>query len=84
MSAGTPGLPALATAAPLADADELLGRYIMQTYARPEMVFTHAEGVRMYDAFGKEYLDFAGGIAVNALGAHITCLPPDAACAVAR
>ena len=43
-------------------------RYIMQTYARPEIVFTHAEGVRMYDAFGKEYLDFAAGIAVNALG----------------
>ena len=40
----------------------------MQTYARPEIVFTHAEGSKMYDAFGKEYLDFAAGIAVNALG----------------
>lgn len=44
-------------------------RYILQTYARPDIVFTHGEGVRMYDAFGKEYLDFAAGIAVNALGA---------------
>ena len=43
----------------------------MQTYARPEIVFTHAEGVRMYDAFGKEYLDFAAGIAVNALGVQL-------------
>lgn len=43
-------------------------RYILQTYARPDIVFTHGEGVRMYDAFGKEYLDFAAGIAVNALG----------------
>lgn len=43
-------------------------RYIVQTYARPELVFTHAEGARMYDAHGKEYLDFAAGIAVNALG----------------
>ena len=44
-------------------------RYIMQTYARPELVFTHGEGARLYDAHGKEYLDFAAGIAVNALGA---------------
>ena len=44
-------------------------RYIMQTYARPNLVFTHGEGARLYDAHGKEYLDFAAGIAVNALGA---------------
>ena len=43
-------------------------RYILQTYARPDIVFTHGEGARMYDAYGKEYLDFAAGIAVNALG----------------
>ncbi|KAL4421406.1 hypothetical protein ABPG75_010697 [Micractinium tetrahymenae] len=43
-------------------------KYILQTYARPDIVFTHGEGARMYDAFGKEYLDFAAGIAVNALG----------------
>lgn len=41
----------------------------MQTYARPEVVFTRGEGARLYDAHGKEYLDFAAGIAVNALGA---------------
>ena len=44
-------------------------RYVVQTYVRPEIVFTHAEGARMYDAHGKEYLDFAAGIAVNSLGA---------------
>ncbi|PSC75723.1 acetylornithine aminotransferase [Micractinium conductrix] len=43
-------------------------KYILQTYVRPDIVFTHGEGARMYDAFGKEYLDFAAGIAVNALG----------------
>lgn len=43
-------------------------KYILQTYARPDIVFTHGEGVRMWDAYGKEYLDFAAGIAVNALG----------------
>lgn len=40
----------------------------MQTYARPNLVFTRGKGVRLYDAHGKEYLDFAAGIAVNALG----------------
>ena len=50
-------------------------RYIMQTYVRPNLVFTHGEGARMYDAAGKEYLDFAAGIAVNALGApHKSCI----------
>ena len=43
-------------------------RYILQTYARPNLVFTRGEGARLYDAHGKEYLDFAAGIAVNALG----------------
>lgn len=45
-------------------------RYILQTYARPNLVFTRGEGARLYDAHGKEYLDFAAGIAVNALGAR--------------
>lgn len=43
-------------------------RYIMQTYVRPNMVLTRGEGARLYDAHGKEYLDFAAGIAVNSLG----------------
>ena len=43
-------------------------RYVLQTYVRPDIVFTHAEGVRMWDAHGKEYLDFAAGIAVNSVG----------------
>lgn len=32
------------------------------------MEFVRADGVRLYDAEGKAYLDFASGIAVNALG----------------
>ena len=44
-------------------------KYVLQTYARPpELVFTHGQGCKMYDVSGKEYLDFAAGIAVNALG----------------
>jgi acetylornithine/succinyldiaminopimelate/putrescine aminotransferase len=45
-------------------------RYVMQTYARPNLVFVRGEGARLYDAHDKEYLDFAAGIAVNALGAN--------------
>ena len=43
-------------------------RYVLQTYSRPNMVFTSGIGCKLYDAHGKEYLDFAAGIAVNALG----------------
>jgi acetylornithine/N-succinyldiaminopimelate aminotransferase len=38
------------------------------TYARPPVVFTRGEGVRLWDAEGREYLDFLGGIAVVAAG----------------
>ena len=43
-------------------------RYLMNTYERPPIVFTHGRGCRLYDSQGHEYLDFLGGIAVNALG----------------
>lgn len=47
-------------------ADE--ARYLMNTYKRPDVVFTHGRGCRLYDSAGRPYLDFLGGIAVNALG----------------
>src|ERR1700758_4388999 len=43
-------------------------RYLMNTYKRPPLVFTHGRGCRLYDSEGREYLDFLAGIAVNALG----------------
>src|ERR1700683_2591347 len=43
-------------------------RYLMNTYKRPPIIFTRGRGCRLYDANGREYLDFLGGIAVNALG----------------
>ncbi len=47
------------------------GKYIMNTYGRqvgktPYLV--RGSGTRVYDDEGKEYLDFVGGLAVNALG----------------
>jgi acetylornithine/N-succinyldiaminopimelate aminotransferase len=41
---------------------------LMDTYAPPDLVFERGEGVRLYTAEGKAYLDFISGIAVNALG----------------
>ena len=41
---------------------------ILHTYNRFPVVLEKGEGVRIYDTEGKEYLDFAAGIAVFALG----------------
>ncbi len=43
---------------------------VLHTYNRFPVVFERAEGVRLYDTDGKEYLDFASGIGVMALGYH--------------
>lgn len=40
----------------------------MQTYARTPVVLSHGAGSKVYDYEGREYVDFAAGIAVNALG----------------
>ena len=41
---------------------------LMNTYGTPRLPLVRGEGARLWDADGKEYLDFVGGIAVNALG----------------
>jgi predicted acetylornithine/succinylornithine family transaminase len=43
-------------------------RHLMNTYKRTDMIFTHGRGCYVFDQNGKKYLDFLGGIAVNALG----------------
>jgi predicted acetylornithine/succinylornithine family transaminase len=42
--------------------------HIAKTYKRPAIVLSHGRGVQVWDTAGREYLDFAAGIAVNALG----------------
>ncbi len=42
--------------------------HILHTYNRFPVVFDHGEGVYLYDTQGKQYLDFAAGIAVSAFG----------------
>ena len=41
---------------------------LLHTYNRFSLVLDHDEGVYLYDTDGKQYLDFAAGIAVCALG----------------
>jgi acetylornithine aminotransferase len=51
--------------------EELLTRYtdaMIAAYGRPQAALVRGAGARVWDADGKEYLDFLGGIAVNALG----------------
>ncbi len=42
--------------------------HILHTYNRYPVVLDHGEGVYLYDTEGRKYLDFAAGIAVQALG----------------
>jgi predicted acetylornithine/succinylornithine family transaminase len=49
-------------------AAELEARYMMQTYKRLPVEFTLGEGAFLYDAEGREYLDFLAGISVCNLG----------------
>jgi acetylornithine/N-succinyldiaminopimelate aminotransferase len=42
--------------------------FLLPTYKRGPQIFTHGDGAYLFDSTGKKYLDFLGGIAVNALG----------------
>lgn len=42
--------------------------HVMKTYARQPVEFVRGEGVRLFDAEGREYLDFLSGIAVCSVG----------------
>ena len=51
--------------------DDVVGResrYVLQTYRRNAVTFVRGQGVRVYDADGREYLDLLSGIGVSALG----------------
>lgn len=42
--------------------------YVMPTFGRSAVEFVRGEGMRLYDACGKEYIDFLAGIGVCSLG----------------
>ncbi|HEY2353143.1 MAG TPA: acetylornithine/succinylornithine family transaminase [Candidatus Acidoferrum sp.] len=43
-------------------------KFLLPTYKRQPFLLERGKGCYVYDADGKKYLDFLGGIAVNALG----------------
>jgi len=52
----------------LTDLQALEERYLMRTYKRAPVEFVRGEGALLWDAEGKEYLDFLGGISVCSVG----------------
>ena len=52
----------------LTDLQSLEGRYAMATYARAPVEFVRGEGARLWDADGREYLDFFAGLSVHNAG----------------
>lgn len=58
-------------------------KYLMRNYGRIPLAPVEGDGARLWDADGKEYLDFVSGIAVNALG-HCNLAVVDAICDQAK
>ena len=56
---------------------------LMPTYTPPPVTFVRGEGSRLYDAEGRAYLDFVGGLAVTSLG-HAHPVVAEAVSAQAR
>lgn len=52
----------------LTDLQALEQRYLMRTYKRAPVEFVRGEGALLWDAEGKEYLDFLAGISVCSVG----------------
>ncbi len=50
------------------DVAALTDKFVAKTYARTPLALVKGRGVKVWDADGKEYLDFLAGIAVNSFG----------------
>jgi predicted acetylornithine/succinylornithine family transaminase len=50
------------------DVQALEARHVVQTYRRQPLTLVRGEGVRLYDAEGREYLDLLSGLGVASLG----------------
>ena len=50
------------------DVQNLESKYVVETYRRTPIVLVRGEGVVVFDADGREYLDLLAGIGVSALG----------------
>jgi predicted acetylornithine/succinylornithine family transaminase len=54
--------------ASLAELQALESEWLMPTYRKAPVAFVRGEGARLWDADGKEYLDFLAGISVCSVG----------------
>ncbi|MFN2612955.1 MAG: aspartate aminotransferase family protein, partial [Solirubrobacterales bacterium] len=54
--------------ASLAELQALEAEWLMPTYRRSPVAFVRGEGARLWDAEGKEYLDFVSGVSVCSVG----------------
>jgi acetylornithine/N-succinyldiaminopimelate aminotransferase len=52
----------------VSDEQERYAASLMNTFGPPRLTLARGEGAHVWDTDGKEYVDFLGGIAVNALG----------------
>ena len=50
------------------DIRTLEAQHVLQTYRRQPVTFVRGQGVKLYDAEGREYIDLLSGIGVNSLG----------------
>src|SRR4051812_39602431 len=50
------------------DVQALEARHVLQTYRRQPVTLVRGDGVRLFDAEGREYLDLLSGIGVASLG----------------
>ncbi len=60
-------LPILA-AGPVQAAQTMLEKYVVPNYGRLPLVPERGKGALLWDAAGRQYLDFGGGVAVTSLG----------------
>jgi acetylornithine/N-succinyldiaminopimelate aminotransferase len=70
-AAARPAVKLKRSSAPAAKVDSRLldaDKFLLPTYKRQPAILTHGRGSYVFDATRKKYLDFLGGIAVNALG----------------
>lgn len=63
-----PTAPAGPAADGFAAVRKLFQDYVVPSYGRFELAFTHGAGSYVWDVRGRRYLDLGGGIAVNCLG----------------
>ncbi|HEY0889968.1 MAG TPA: acetylornithine transaminase [Nocardioides sp.] len=52
----------------MSDLTSRYGSAVMNTFGPPKLVLERGRGAHVWDEDGKEYVDYLGGIAVNALG----------------